>query len=85
MGPRGEVQRWNWSTNQCSNGEACSDAGNGSCANIACDAANGREGTEGIGDVFGNLGMYVLDMLVPLKGGARGQGGEACGCLQKRI
>ena len=57
-------QRWNWSTNQCSNGEACGDAGNGSCADIACDAANGREGAEGKGDVFGNLGRYTLDMLV---------------------
>ena len=82
MGQRGQGE---WSTNQCSDGEACSDAGNGSCANIACDAANGREGAEGIGDVFGNLGMYVLDMLVPLNGGARGQSGEGCGCLQKRI
>jgi hypothetical protein len=66
---RGRGQRWNWSTNQCSDGEACGDAGNGSCADIACDAANRREGAEGKGDVFGNLGRYMLDMRAPLKGG----------------
>jgi hypothetical protein len=65
-----EGRRWNWTTNQCSDGEACGDAGNGSSADIACDAPNGREGAEGIGDVFGNLGTYALDMLVLLKGGA---------------
>jgi hypothetical protein len=69
-----EGSRWNWSTNQCSNGEACCDAGNGSCADIARDAANGCEGAEGIGDVFGNLGIYVLDMLVSVEGrGTRGK------------
>ena len=54
--------RWNWSTNQCSKGEACGDARNLSCADIACNAANRREGAEGKGDVFRNLRSYMLDM-----------------------
>jgi hypothetical protein len=58
----GRGQRWNWSTSQCSNGEACGNARNRSCADIACDAANRREGAQGKGDVFRNLERYMLDM-----------------------
>ena len=59
-------------TDQCSNGKTCGNTGDRTGADIACNAADGREGAEDKGDVFVDLERCVSYIL-----GGEGRGTRA--------